>query len=97
MQNPPRELVKQVEYFNQIINSLNVLTDANKINVKNYGSDFLQPLIDIRQKAMELRSLLEVFKSNLDYSLGAQFEVKNKRFAAVEKVVKNYLEPRDEK
>jgi len=93
MQNPPKELVKQVEYFDQVISALNILTDADRINVKNYGADFLQPLVDIRQKAMELRSLVEVFRSNLEYSMKAQFQVKNKRFASIEKIVKDYLEP----
>jgi hypothetical protein len=91
MAKPPRQLTRQVEIFEGVIKSLNDLTDVNKIQMQYYGADFIEPLTDLRTKAMELRNLIEVFKNNLEFSLGTQYE-KNTRFASTKRVIDTYLE-----
>lgn len=94
MAKPPRELTKQVEVVDEIISSLNGLI-GEKIRVELYGKAFLEPLSEIRKKALELRSDLEVFKGNLEHALTAQYySPQNERFASedtVRKVIGTFL------
>jgi len=91
MPKPPRQLTHQVEIFEGVIKSLNDITDVNKIQMQFYGADFIEPLSDIRTKALELRNAIEVFKNNLEFSLGAQY-LKNSRFASAGRVLNSYLD-----
>lgn len=92
-QKPPRELIKQVEVVAAVIESLNSIVDGNKLRSQYYGKDFQQPLADIRQNAVALRSQLEVFKDNLEHALTAQYySPGNDRFASVRKVIDGYLD-----
>jgi len=90
MAKPPRELTKQIEVIENIIANLNDLVDSNKIKVEYYGKDFLEPLNDIRQEGLSLRSKLEVFKSNLESALTTQYD-ENQRFAASQRVIDSFL------
>jgi hypothetical protein len=90
MPKPPRQLTHQVEIFEGVINSLNDLTDVNKVQMQYYGADFIESLSDIRTKALELRSAIEVFKNNLEFSLGTQY-LNNSRFASTKRVIDSYL------
>jgi hypothetical protein len=90
MPKPPRQLTHQVEIFEGVIKSLNDLTDVNKIQMQYYGADFIEPLTDLRTKALELRNAIEVFKNNLEFSLGSQY-LSNSRFASTLRVIDNYL------
>lgn len=91
MAKPPRQLTRQVEIFEGVIKALNDVVDTNKIQMQYYGADFIEPLVNLRNKALELRNMIEVFKNNLEFSLGAQYQ-KNSRFAATKRVIKAYLE-----
>lgn len=91
MVEAPQELKGQVEIFEGIINSLNDVIDVNKVPVQYYGADFIPQLNDIRQKALDLRNAVELFKTSLEYSLGAQYVKKNNRFASTKRVIKSYL------
>lgn len=73
MPKPPRELVKQIEIIDGVINSVNDLIDNRKIKVENYGKDFLEPLTKIRAKGLELRNELEIFKHYMERALTEQF------------------------
>lgn len=93
MPKPPRELTKQIEIVQGVISSLSDLVDIGKIKVQHYGKDFLDPLNDIRTKALELRNELEVFKGNMEYALSTQYST-NDRFASVSagKVIERFLQ-----
>lgn len=95
MPKPPRQLTKQVEIFEGVIKALNDLTDVNKIQMHFYGADFIEPLTELRSNALDLRNAIEVFKNNLEFSLGTQYE-KNSRFASAKRVVENYLDTPEE-
>lgn len=73
MPKPPKELIKQIEIFSVVIESVNTLIDNKKIKVENYGKDFLEPLTKIRSKAMELRNDLELFKNNMERAVTEQY------------------------
>lgn len=95
MPKPPKELIKQIENIENVISSLNDIVDVNKIKMEYYGKDFQEPLTEIRQKALELRDSLEIFKGNLEYSLTAQYTT-NERFASTKRVVDTYLSKKQE-
>lgn len=83
MGKAPRELQKQIEMVDNVMGTLNLLIDSNKVSTKYYGKDFIEPLAEIRKQALELRGQLEVFKNNMDYAIKAQYdEVSNNRFAS---------------
>lgn len=91
MPKPPRQLTKQIEVLEGIIANLSDLIDAKKIKVEYYGEDFLKPLAEIRQEALALRSKLEIFKTQLEEALTAQY-YNNERFASTKtRVVDAYL------
>jgi hypothetical protein len=90
MPKPPRELTKQVMTIQEIIDGLNDVIGGNKIKIEYYGKDFVEPLGEIRKQALELRSKMEVFKSNLEYALTAQFST-SERFASSKKVIDQFL------
>ena len=90
MPKPPRELTKQVMTIQEIIDGLNDVISGNKIKIEYYGKDFVEPLGEIRKQALELRSKMEVFKSNLEYALTAQFST-SERFASSKKVIDQFL------
>ena len=90
MPKPPRELTKQVMVVQEIIDGLNDVISGNKIKIEYYGKDFVEPLGEIRKQALELRSKMEVFKSNLEYALTAQFST-SERFASSKKVIDQFL------
>lgn len=92
MAKPPKELIKQIEILEGVITSLNDVVDVRKISMEYYGKDFQEPLTEIRQKALELRDSIEVFKSNLEYALTAQYSKTNERFASTKRVVENFLQ-----
>lgn len=89
----PRELIKQIEMMNEIIDSLNNLFSTGKIKLELYGQDFLDDLTDLRKKGLELRDELEVFKNKMMYAASEQFggEDTNSRFASAKKVVENFI------
>jgi len=91
MAEVPNELKSQIEIFEGIIKSLNDIIDVNKVPVQYYGADFIPQLTDIRQKALDLRNAVEIFKTSLEFSIGAQYAKKNNRFASTKKVIKTYL------
>lgn len=93
MAKPPRELTKQIEIVSGVIASLSDLVDIGKIKVEHYGKDFLDPLNEIRTKALELRNDLEVFKGNMTYAVSTQYST-NDRFASVSagKVIERFLQ-----
>jgi len=95
MSKTPRQLTRQVEIFEGVIKALNELTDVNKVQMQYYGADFIEPLTELRSKALDLRNFIEVFKNNLEFSLGTQYE-KNSRFASAKRVVESYLEAPEE-
>jgi len=74
----------------EIIDGLNDVIGGNKIKIEYYGKDFVEPLGEIRKQALELRSKMEVFKSNLEYALTAQFST-SERFASSKKVIDQFL------
>jgi hypothetical protein len=83
MAKVPRELQKQIEMVDNVMGTLNLLIESDKVSTKYYGKDFIEPLSDIRKQALELRGQLEVFKNNMDYAIKAQYdEVSNNRFAS---------------
>ena len=94
MTKAPRELTKQIEVFEGVIDSLNDIIDLNKIKTQNYGKDFQEPLAKLREEALALRSSIELFKSSLEQTLTEQFYT-NERFAYVEidpkKVIDTFL------
>ena len=92
MPKPPKELTKQVAIIHDIIDSLNDVINDSKLKIEYYGKDFVEPLNEIRKQALELRSSLELFKSNLEYALTAQYST-SERFASEtpKKVVDKFL------
>ena len=69
MTKAPRELTKQIEVFEGVIDSLNDIIDLNKIKTQNYGKDFQEPLAKLREEALALRSsraLQEFFGADFD-------------------------------
>jgi len=95
MAKAPRQLKRQIEIFEGVIKSLNDITDVNKIEMQYYGADFIEQLTELRSKALDLRNYIEVFKNNLEFSLGTQYE-SNSRFASAKRVVNNYLDSPEE-
>lgn len=90
MPKPPRELTKQIMTIQEIIDGLNDVIGGNKIKIEYYGKAFVEPLSEIRKQALELRSKMEVFKSNLEYALTAQYS-SSERFASSKKVIAQFL------
>jgi hypothetical protein len=90
MPKPPKELTKQILTIQDIIEGLNDVISGNKVKIEYYGKDFVEPLGEIRKQALELRSKLEVFKSNLEYALTAQYST-SERFASSKKVIDKFL------
>lgn len=80
MPKPPRELIKQIEIIDGVVDSVNDLINNKKINVEYYGKDFLEPLTKIRTKALDLRNELEIFKHNMERALTEQY-YSSERFA----------------
>ena len=93
MGKPPRQLIKQVELLEEVIGSLNILIDTNKVKVDYYGKDFMEPLNKLRSKALELRGELEVFKNDMEAALTVQYGGGGNRFAnQAERVIEQYLQ-----
>lgn len=90
MPKPPKELTKQIVTIQEIIDGLNDVIGGNKIKIEYYGKDFVEPLSEIRKQALELRSKMEIFKSNLEYALTAQYSTSD-RFASSSKVIDKFL------
>ena len=90
MPKPPKELTKQILTIQDIIEGLNDVISGNKVKIEYYGKDFVEPLGEIRKQALELRNKLEVFKSNLEYALTAQYST-SERFASSKKVIDKFL------
>ena len=90
MPKAPRELTKQIEVIEGVIAKLNDLVDGSKIKVELYGKDFLEPLTEICQDGLALRSKLEIFKNNLETALTAQY-FESSRFASVGRVIDSFL------
>lgn len=93
MAKPPRPLIRQIEFMEEVIKNLNTLVDTDKIKVEYYGKDFMDPLNKIRQKALDLRGELEVFKNDMESALTLQYGGGNNRFASdsAQKVIDLYL------
>jgi len=90
MPKPPKELIKQIEIVSNAITSVDDLINTKKIKIEHYGKDFLEPLTEIRTKALELRNDLELFKHNMEMAITEQFYT-NDRFASTNKVIDLYL------
>ncbi|MBD3261447.1 MAG: hypothetical protein GF334_07165 [Candidatus Altiarchaeales archaeon] len=91
MPKPPKQLTKQIKVLEGTISNLSDIVDDKKIKVEYYGEDFLKPLAEIRQEALALRSKLEIFKSQLEEALTAQY-YNNERFASTKtRVIDAYL------
>lgn len=73
MAKPPRQLIKQVENFEQIIDTLNGLIDGSKIKLQYYDQDFFERLTKIRKDGLELRDDIQIFKNDLEHSLTKEF------------------------
>jgi hypothetical protein len=99
MPKPPRELVKQIEIINEVAESLDDLISNKKIKLEYYGKAFIEPLSDVRTKAMELRNELDLLKNNMESAISEQY-YSSDRFASnntsidPKKVVDNYLSRR---
>lgn len=94
MPKVPKELKKQIEIFEGVIDKLNDVIDLNKIKMQYYGKDFQEPLTKIREDALALRSSMELFKNTLEETLTDQFYT-NERFAHAvvdpQKVIDTFL------
>lgn len=90
MPKAPRELIKQIEFFEGVIAKLNELVDGKKIKVELYGKDFLESLTEISQDGLALRGKIEIFKNNLEQALTSQY-YENSRFASVGRVIDQFL------
>jgi hypothetical protein len=73
MPNPPKELLKQIEIINEVSEKLDDLITNKKIKLEFYGKQFLEPLNEVRTKAMELRNELDVFKNNMESAISEQY------------------------
>lgn len=83
MPKPPRQLIKQVENFEAIIDTLNGLIDGSKIKLEYYDQDFLERLSTIRKDGLELRDKIQLFKNDLEHSLSDEYTNNgNSRFAS---------------
>ena len=96
MPKPPRELVKQIEIISEVAGSLDDLISNKKIKLEYYGKDFIEPLNEVRTKAMELRNELDLLKNNMESAVSDQY-YNSDRFASSElsisskKVIDNFL------
>lgn len=92
MGNPPKELTDQIEMLKKVIIEVNVVLDANKIKVENYGKDFLKPLAELRKKALDLRSDLEAFTGYMEEAIAEQYnKPAPSRFASAKRVIDGFL------
>jgi hypothetical protein len=83
MAKPPRQLIKQVENFEEIIDALNGLIDGSKIKLQYYDQDFFERLTTIRKNGLELRDEIQIFKNDLEQSLTREYSPEaSSRFAA---------------
>jgi len=90
MAKVPKELEKQIETMDKIISALNDLVDDNKISMEYYGKDFQEPIVELRKMGLELRDKLQVFKGNMEYAIGEQYNTSS-RFASARSVIDRFL------
>lgn len=83
MAKPPRQLIKQVESFEEIIDALNGLIDGSKIKLQFYDQDFFERLTTIRKNGLELRDEIQIFKNDLEQAMTREYSPEaSSRFAA---------------